>query len=190
MSHSLAQGDQSRSQVLFLWTALRKLLACSFWGFWDSITSIAQVSIRWKVSNQLHSWHLITVKSNYSRTTVCAVHIFTSVAQCIGSILSWVSFRESSENLLADIEFCIQFCSIAAEHVVRQTCIEVPAKQMSVENPLDSANLRGTINFACLFLLRKYINYWLQFWMFLMSIGPICSSPFLASCSAQNPQTW
>ena len=112
MSHSLAQGDQSRSQVLFLWTALRKLLACSFWGFWDSITSIAQVSIRWKVSNPLHSWHLITVKSNYSRTIVCAVHIFTSVAQCIGSILSWVSFRESSENLLAVIEFCIvlQYC--------------------------------------------------------------------------------
>ena len=100
---------------------------------------------------------------------VCAVHVFTSVAQCIGSILSWVSFRESSENLLADIEFCIvlQYCC----HVVRQTCIEVPAKQMSVENPLDSANLRGTINFACLFLLRKYVNYWLQFWMFLMSIG-------------------
>lgn len=119
---------------------------------------------------------------------VCAVHVFTSVAQCIGSILSWVSFSESSENLLADIESCIvlQYCC----HVVRQKCIEVPAKQMSVENPLDSANLRGTINFACLFLLRKYVNYWLQFWMFLMSIGPICSSPFSASCSAQNPQTW
>ena len=92
VKYSLAQGDQSRAQILFLWTALCKLLACSFWHSWHNPTGFP---LGWKVPTPLFSWHLITVKFSKIRF-VCAVHVFTSVTQCIGSILSWVSFREGN----------------------------------------------------------------------------------------------